>query len=207
MYASQNFEFIESRTTTFPFDNHRQNLESVLSIRPRVVVPGSAGFRFSGDHEWLNAFLFPISRERFAADFNQLDPSIATHIVNPGDISELCDGRVSYHPQASQTAVTTEDDTSQIRFDPTAPIPALSDPNPDGYSSTLLTEVTERFVTQGLRTFVRDGYQSRKTIVTQYRELRASYAIVVVFPDATEACRGCTERFHPRDLLHARRQW
>ena len=114
----------------------------------------------------------------------------STHIVNPGDICELCDGWVSYHPQASQTAVTTEDGTSQIRFDPTAPIPALSDPNPDGYSSTLLTEVTERFVTQGLRTFVRDGYQSRETIVTQYRELRASYAIVLVFPDATEAWYG-----------------
>src|SRR6266567_3437074 len=65
MYASQNFEFFESLTTRFPTETHQQNLEAVTRIGPRTVVPASAGFRFCGPHEWLNAFLFPISRARF----------------------------------------------------------------------------------------------------------------------------------------------
>ena len=73
MYASQNFEFFESRATGFPLETHRRNLETALRIAPSVVVPASAGFRFCGNHEWLNAFLFPISRERFVADLAQLD--------------------------------------------------------------------------------------------------------------------------------------
>lgn len=68
MYASQNFEFFESRSTDFPYETHRVNLENVVRIRPRAVVPGSAGFRFAGDQAWLNRFLFPISRARFLAD-------------------------------------------------------------------------------------------------------------------------------------------
>ncbi|MEE8074469.1 MAG: MBL fold metallo-hydrolase, partial [Candidatus Binatia bacterium] len=60
MYASQNFAFFESLETSFPYETHRQNLQNVLTIRPRLTVPGSAGFRFFGEHEWLNRFLFPI---------------------------------------------------------------------------------------------------------------------------------------------------
>jgi hypothetical protein len=92
MYASQNFEFFESWTTTFPFEDHQRNLENVLRIHPRMVAPGAAGFRFCGDHAWLNAFLFPISRERFVTDLKRLDPDISTQIMNPGDVFEI-DGK------------------------------------------------------------------------------------------------------------------
>jgi hypothetical protein len=68
IFLSQNFEFFESRATSFPFETHRQNLEAVLRISPRMVAPGSAGFRFCGDHAWLNRLLFPISPQRFADD-------------------------------------------------------------------------------------------------------------------------------------------
>jgi UDP-MurNAc hydroxylase len=50
MYASQNFEFFESLDKSFPYETNRQNLQNVLTVRPRLTVPGSAGFRFFGDH-------------------------------------------------------------------------------------------------------------------------------------------------------------
>jgi hypothetical protein len=67
MHASQTFEFLEDRSTRFPFEIHGQNLQTVQRIWPRMVVPGSAGFRFCGQAAALNPFLFPISRERFLA--------------------------------------------------------------------------------------------------------------------------------------------
>lgn len=43
MHASQNFDFFEDRSTDFPFDTQRQNLQNVLRIQPRFVVSASAG--------------------------------------------------------------------------------------------------------------------------------------------------------------------
>ena len=88
MYASQNFEFFESRATEFPFETHRRNLETALSIDPTVVVPASAGFRFRGEHEWLHQFLFPISASTSSPIFGRLEPRW-TRAMDPGDVLEI----------------------------------------------------------------------------------------------------------------------
>ena len=98
MHASQNFGFFENRSTGFPHDMHKSNLATVLSIKPRLTVPGAAGFRFAGEIEWCNAFLFPISREQFVADLRTLDPNLATAIANPGDVFEIEGGTVDTEP-------------------------------------------------------------------------------------------------------------
>ena len=178
-YASQNFDFFESRSTEFPVEEHRQNLESVLRIRPRLVAPASAGFRFCGSHEWLNAFLFPMSAERFVADLERLDASVSSAIIMPGDVFEITPDGVAHRAGASAIGVTEEDDRARIRFDPTAPIPELRDPNPDGYSMERLAAVTELFVRDGVGGFLDGGHE----IVLRYRALAASYAVGIVFPD------------------------
>ena len=131
MHASQNFGFFEDRSTGFPHDMHKMNLATVLSIKPRLTVPGAAGFRFAGEIEWCNAFLFPISREQFVADLRTLDPNLATAIANPGDVFEIEAGTVRHRAGASEVAQTLEEDTWRLRFDPTAAIPPLEDTNPD----------------------------------------------------------------------------
>ena len=125
MYASQNFEFFESRDNSFPYETHRQNLHNVLTIRPRLTVPGSAGFRFVGDHEWLNRFLFPISRELFLDDLRTLDATLGTAMMNPGDVAEIINGEVNIRREASPFSKTLEDDTNRISFNPTSFIPPL----------------------------------------------------------------------------------
>ncbi|MFQ5984093.1 MAG: MBL fold metallo-hydrolase, partial [Alphaproteobacteria bacterium] len=182
MYASQNFDFFESRATTFPFATHRDNLHNVLRIGPRVVVPGSAGFRFCGDHAGLNAFLFPISRGRFVTDLERLDPDLKTLIVNPGDVVEVAGGDVRHRPGASEAAVMEADDTDLIRFDPTAPIPELADPNPEGEPADRLAAVTDRFVVDGMLGYVQRGYADEDRVIGLYRRYGASYALGVVFP-------------------------
>ncbi len=104
-------------------------------IRARLTVPGSAGFRFFGDHEWLNRFLFPISRNLFLDDLRALDATLATAILNPGDVVDINGGEVRVQQAASPFCRTLEDDTHQIGFNPTDAIPPLYDSNPDGYDS------------------------------------------------------------------------
>lgn len=186
MYASQNFDFFDSLSASFPHETHRANLETVLRIGPNVAVPGSAGFRFQDHHAWLNAHLFPVSRDRFVADLARLAPALSTVIVNPGDVLKLAGGVVSCENAASPLAEMEKDDTALIRFDPTAPIPPLNDPDPDGYGRQHLQGRCDLFLGEGLAGYLREGYASDDPVVGAYREHRVRYVIVLVYPCGEE---------------------
>jgi UDP-MurNAc hydroxylase len=188
MHASQNFGFFENRSAGFPHDMHQENLATVLSIKPKLTVPGAAGFRFAGEIEWCNAFLFPISREQFVADLRTLDPSLATAIANPGDVFEIEAGAVQHRAGASEVAQTLEEDTWRLRFDPTAAIPPLKDTNSDGYSDDQLRSEVAKVIS-GLEAFLRTAFRSQEKMVAPFRELVASYAIEVVFPNGSQRYR------------------
>ncbi len=183
MYASQNFEYFESRSTEFPLETHRQNLENVMRIAPRWVVPGAAGFRFCGDHAWLNAFLFPIDRDRFVADLRRLGFRGGARIMNPGDVVEIEGGEATYHPGASDAAAMVADDTPAIRFNPTAPVPELTDPNPEGRSREELAGSIASFVMQGMAEYARSGYRLDDKVIGLYRRHAARYALGVIFSE------------------------
>lgn len=185
MYASQNFEFFESRATGFPFDTHRRNLESVLRIDPAVVVPASAGFRFFGDHEWLNRFLFPISHERFVADLRALAPHVDARTMDPGDVLEVTSEDVLLHASASPAAHVDAHDTAHLAFDPTAPIPPLRDANPDGYDPAHLETLALEAVTR-LGDWIVDPAAQTDRVVRAYRAHGVRYRIGLVFPDGSE---------------------
>jgi hypothetical protein len=187
MYASQTFDFLEDRSTRFPFAIHGQNLETVQRIRPRVAVPGSAGFRFAGEAAALNPFLFPISRERFLADVQSLDADIRTEIANPGDVFVIDRESVERYPAASEVATMVEDDTRLIRFDPTQPVPDLRDPNADGHSLDTLADVCDRTLRHGLFEYARLGHATEDRVIKAYREHRTRYAIEIVFPESSAA--------------------
>jgi UDP-MurNAc hydroxylase len=186
MYASQNFEFFESRATGFPLETHRRNLETVLRIAPRVVIPASAGFRFSDDHGWLNAFLFPISRERFVADLARLEPELDCRVLDPGDVVVIgTDGHIALRRSASPVARTEARDTARLAFDPTAPVPPLADSNPDRYEPIRLESLAVGLVHRvGEWAASRTAAEDR--VIRAYREYRVRYRIGLVFPDGTE---------------------
>ncbi len=183
MYASQNFEFFDSRAVEFPYATHRRNLETAIAIGPRMLAPGSAGFRFCGGHAWLNAFLFPISAHRFIGDLRRLAPEIQTCIMNPGDVFEINGGGISHLPAASCCATTLRDDRALIEFDPTAPIPPLTDPNVEGWPAAKLEQTTGSFVGEQMAAFVTGAQAQHDPVITLYRNHRVAFAVGVVMPD------------------------
>jgi UDP-MurNAc hydroxylase len=187
MYASQNFEFFESRATEFPFETHRRNLETALSIDPTVVVPASAGFRFRGEHEWLNQFLFPICRERFVADLRRLEPDVDARVMNPGDVLEISDCKIVHHVHAARAVRVAHDDTEHLAFDPTAPVPPLIDVNPDGYDADRLTQLAVGLLAE-LGAWIATKAAPDDRVVRAYRDSRVRYRIGLVFPDGSERC-------------------
>ncbi|MGH7774394.1 MAG: MBL fold metallo-hydrolase [Candidatus Binatia bacterium] len=182
MYASQNFSFFESQDKSFPYETHRQNLQNALMIRPGLTVPGSAGFRFFGEHEWLNRFLFPISRELFLHDLRTLDATLETAIMNPGDVAEINSGDVKIHQQASPFSKTLQDDTHQVSFNPTSTIPPLKDPNPEGYEIREMEGTISKVIKQGLFKFCLEHARNQLEVAGKYFACRAIYGLEVVFP-------------------------
>jgi len=185
-YASQNFEFFESRAATFPYEEHQRNLETVVAVRPRVVVPGSAGFKFVGDHAWLNRYLFPVSAERFIADLSRLGSEIRPATLQPGDIVELEGAEVEVRRNASPFCRMIQDDTALLRFDPTAPIPPLHDPNPTDYRDEEMARTVAACL-EGLHRYAVEHARRRLTLADRYRRTAAVYEVVVVFPKGTRS--------------------
>jgi len=197
MYASQNFEFFHNRTVAFPYETHRQNLANTVRMHPRMVAPGSAGFRFCGDHAWLNSFLFPISPERFAADLGRLEPTIEVRMMRPGDVFEIEAACVRHLKGASALARMTRDDHRLIEFDPTAPIPPLTDPNPDSQPVAQLEELTHRFLSEQMGGFALGEQGLNDPVVQLYRKHRVRYAVGLVLP-------GPADRWYRFDFASAR---
>jgi hypothetical protein len=165
-----------------------------------MTVPGSAGFRFAGSGmERCNAFLFPMSRERFIADLGRVAPALRTQLANPGDVFEVDAGKVKHHVAASPIARMLEDDTRLLRFDPTAPIPPLQDPNPGKLSEQHLRAGVEDCLT-GFARFVRSASKLGDPLVDEYRRLQATYAVGVVFDGRPERWLHVTFRSDGVDL-------
>ena len=99
---------------------------------------------------------------------------------------KLAGGVVSCENAASPLAEMEKDDTALIRFDPTAPIPPLNDPDPDGYGRQHLQGRCDLFLGEGLAGYLREGYASDDPVVGAYREHRVRYVIVLVYPCGEE---------------------
>jgi hypothetical protein len=183
MYASQNFVFFESLEKSFPYETHRQNLQNVLTIRPGLTIPGSAGFRFFGEHEWLNRFLFPSSRELFLDDLRTLDPTLIAETMNPGDVVEINGGQIRIDREASPFSRTLEDDTHLIRFDPTSPIPPLKDTNPKGYKPEEMEENISRLIEKQLFKYCLEHARDPLQVAGKYFACQAVYGLEVLFPE------------------------
>src|SRR2546427_11339289 len=95
-----------------------------------LVVPGSAGFRFCGEHAWLNRFLFPVSRRAFLADLGRVSPDQRAEAMDPGDVVETSNGEARIARGSSPFVRCLGGSDDELRFDPPPPVSAPHDPNP-----------------------------------------------------------------------------
>jgi hypothetical protein len=184
-YAFQDFAFVGSQRAGFPGQFLRGCVACAKDVAPALVVPGSAGLRFDGPLEWTNAFLFPISRQRFLSELERAAPDRRASLGNPGDVFEIAGRRVERRPNASPLVEMIADDTDRLEFDPTGEVPPLTDPNLDGYSADVLeSQVTTCF--EELAAFVRGAWPDRDPLVADHHRAHGVYGLGVVFPDGRE---------------------
>lgn len=124
---------LDALSLEFPLDDYAALLHVAELLAPRAVVPGSNGYRVTGANAWVNAYKFPVTRERFVRDVRKVLPGVTTHIPNPGDVllPAASGVRMLRQSATNQFVRTVEDDASRLtQFNPSGPKPALVDENP-----------------------------------------------------------------------------
>lgn len=190
-YASQQFSYFGTQRGGFPVDHLRGVLGCARQVAATLTVPWSSGFRYAAPSEWVNAFVFPLSAERYAKELGRL--GVACRVGLPGDVVAIARPDVVVRESGSDLAACTQDDSWQKAFDPTAGVPPLADVNLPNYESGFLEEIVES-IFERLNVFVRRAYVEGEPLIDDHRRRGHVYCLSVVHPDSTERWWRCVFR-------------
>ena len=184
MFASQDFGWFHGVSGSLA-ETYTQNLYAVHRIKAKFVVPAAAGFRFVDRYQFLNQLLFPISQSRFIHDVQATLPTTQCHAINPGDILHI-EESITVSAQASSFVAMKENDLYLIQYDPTTPIPALTDHNIANFPLHHLHGFATAVIEQGFVAYLQAGIAQKEEKVSVYTDHNAVYQLSVVFPDQTK---------------------
>ncbi|QPJ63409.1 MAG: MBL fold metallo-hydrolase [Candidatus Nitronauta litoralis] len=118
-----NFSF--HQPLSLPFEEYSSFLRVVKAVQPEWSVPGSAGFRYRDEYDFLNQYSFPTTQEQFISDLKSFAPEINTSTFFPGDMAEVTAQGVEIHRQHSSFVKMRENDEYRIEFKPVAEVPRI----------------------------------------------------------------------------------
>ena len=174
-------EVLTNAVTSFPYSTYFKMLSNVRVIGPHAVIPSACGFKYVGEGEWLNKFVFPATREMFLRDVSAFGTGTQAMAANPGDVVEVRHGGVTLLKGASPFVRMVRDDVADTEFDPTGSVPALTDSNPRDYDQTEMLSAIEGFLASKFMAVVRDSV-ARHGIAYEYQQIGLVYRLDVVFP-------------------------
>ena len=117
--------FSYNKPLALPFDEYCTYLNVVRALSPRMVVPGSAAFRYRDELNFLNQYSFPTTQEQFLRDLNAFCPEVASSPYFPGDVAHITKDQIQIKKQDSDFVRVKEDDSQKIIFKPGAPVPSI----------------------------------------------------------------------------------
>ncbi|GJL77507.1 MAG: hypothetical protein NPINA01_04960 [Nitrospinaceae bacterium] len=118
-----------------PFEEYNSFLMVAAALRPKFAVPGSAGFRYKDEFDFLNRYSFPATQEQFLRDLREFCPEIASSTFYPGDVAEIAPDEVKILRQESDFVRVAENDEHKVEFKPVMEVDPLR---------TLTTDASQR---------------------------------------------------------------
>ena len=118
-----NFSF--HNTVELPMEEYSSFLKVAGACRPKFVVPGSAGFRYRDEFNFLNQYSFPTTQEQFLRDLEDYCPEINSSSFYPGDVAIITKEGVKIEKGKSEFVKIKENDTHKIEFKPVLEVPPL----------------------------------------------------------------------------------
>tara|TARA_B100001123_G_scaffold411151_1_gene507081 strand:+ start:238 stop:1626 length:1389 start_codon:yes stop_codon:yes gene_type:complete len=118
-----NFSF--HNTVELPMEEYSSFLKVARACRPKFVVPGSAGFRYRDEFNFLNQYSFPTTQEQFLRDLEDYCPEVNSSSFYPGDVATITKDGVEIEKGNSEFVKIKENDTHKIEFKPVLEVPPL----------------------------------------------------------------------------------
>ncbi|MGL6338909.1 MAG: MBL fold metallo-hydrolase [Waterburya sp.] len=178
-------EYQNNRRISFPYSAYGDLLKSVSLIEPKAIAPGANGFKFINASSWLNQITFPVTREQFCRDVQQICPEIADQVFafDPGDVITFQQGECIHLPQSSGFVEMIEDDLASLSFCPVNFDSRLVDPNLDPDHPDQIRTAIKQEVCVNLPQFFN---QNQKSLFLEYYHWQVIYQLEVVFPDGSQ---------------------
>ena len=135
-----------NRPLTLPVDEYCTFLNVVKTLNPKMVVPGSAAFRYRDELIYMNQVSFPITQDQFLRDLTAFCPEVPSAPFFPGDVAHISREKVTIKKQSSDFVQVKEDDSALITFKPNAYIPVIKTQttDPEQYKSEI--KVVDNFI-------------------------------------------------------------
>lgn len=118
-----NFSF--HNPVELPMEEYSSFLKVAAACRPKFAVPGSAGFRYRDEFEFLNQYSFPTTQEQFLRDLKDFCPEINSSVFNPGDVATITKEGVQIARGESDFVKIKEDDGHLVEFKPVLEVPPI----------------------------------------------------------------------------------
>ncbi len=138
--------FSYNKPLSLPFDEYCTYLNVVKALAPRLVVPGSAGFRYRDELTFLNQYSFPTTQEQFIRDLAAFCPEVRSAPFFPGDVAHISADKVHIEKQSSDFVRVLEDDSCRITFKPNAVVPPIKTQTVDPEQYEKEMRVVEDFI-------------------------------------------------------------
>lgn len=168
------------RPLSFPYDTYEELLAHVALIEPAVVVPGSCGYVHRGASAWLDAGVFPVTRERFCEDVRRTCPALDGQIfaLDPGDVLALAGSSLRIELEGSPFVERDAVGRERLDFSPVEPRGEIVDDNPLRHDTELLLARAARFAVEELPAMI----AARPHAFAEHRRMGVRHQLELVLP-------------------------
>ena len=135
-----------NKPLTLPVDEYCTFLNVVKALGPKMVVPGSAAFKYRDELSFMNQYSFPITQDQFLRDLAAFCPEVPSSPFFSGDVAHISADEVRIEKQASNFVRVREDDSHLITFKPHAYVPVVTTQTTDPTEYEREMQVIDNFI-------------------------------------------------------------
>ena len=135
-----------NKPLTLPVDEYCTFLNVVKALGPKMVVPGSAAFKYRDELSFMNQYSFPITQDQFLRDLAAFCPEVPSSPFFSGDVAHISADEVRIEKQASDFVRVREDDSHLITFKPHAYVPVVTTQTTDPSEYEREMQVIDNFI-------------------------------------------------------------
>lgn len=184
-YPAYNHKFFTYFDINFPYLELENSLNTVINVNPDLVIPNFNGLSYTGDGEWINHIMFPMSSEQFLREVTTLKPDQKTENLLPGDMITIEAQKITIQRGASPF-VKLLCNNIKINFDPTFEIPKIKDPNPDNRDRRELKNLIKEFLYGDFHDWLNSAAKEKGSLIYTYTKLKVYFRLILVYSDYSE---------------------